>query len=101
MKKEGNIVSYKASELPPVSAEELALMHAIKDENIDFSDIPEINAQEWRAAKKVLPVASQEKLVPVPVKIEVLDWFQEHSNDYQASINHVLKHYILSHDLPR
>ena len=40
------IVSYTLETLPTLSKEYLDKVHAIKDEDIDFSDIPEITSME-------------------------------------------------------
>ncbi len=94
MKKEGNIVRYKASDLPPVSADDIARLRAIKDEAIDFSDIPPITDEQWKMARS--PVKTQ--MVELAVEQDVLGWFQAHSEDYRASISQVLRHYVMSHE---
>ena len=95
----------------------------MKDRPIDFSDIPEMTDEQWENAVVMPPMtqfksmkaweayyqkqlkakkaAAKRKPVSITLEPDVIGWFQSHSKDYQASINHVLKHYILSHTLPR
>ncbi|MDR3300956.1 MAG: hypothetical protein LBT01_00305 [Spirochaetaceae bacterium] len=42
-----NIVSYDSNNLPKVSTDEWASLDAIRDEDIDFSDIPEQNVSQF------------------------------------------------------
>lgn len=60
----GSILIYK--DMPPLTAEELAELEALrnmKDEDIDFSDIPEITDEEWKNFKRVNPIPVERQAV--------------------------------------
>ena len=44
------IVRYKSSEIPPMTQEDIDRIRAIKDEDIDFSDIPQLTEEFWKNA---------------------------------------------------
>lgn len=71
-----------------LSAEELA---ALRDENIDFSDIPELDENFWREARLVEPDRTQP--VTIRVKKSVLDTYKSLGKGYQTRMNAVLESY--------
>lgn len=75
-----------------ISKERLREIEAIKDEDIDFSEIPELDDDWFRGAQIVTP----ESLKPVSLRIdrEVLTWFKGRGRGYQSLMNAVLKAYM-------
>ena len=65
---------------------------AVEDENIDFSDIPELNEQFWRRAELVEPDRTEQ--VTIRVKRSVLDYFRAPGKGYQTRMNQVLESYV-------
>ena len=45
-------IRYRFDELPEVSAERIRRMTAIKDEDIDTSDMPELTEEFWEHAER-------------------------------------------------
>ena len=72
--------------------EELA---TLPDEDIDFSDIPEITDEQWarRQPSHYRPIKQ-----PVTIRLDadVLGWFKEKAGDapYQTEINRVLRQHM-------
>ena len=64
---------------------------AIPDEEIDTSDIPELDEDFWQNAKMIVP----ENYLRVDSK--TLEWFKVHARDYEADINAILRDYVQSH----
>ncbi len=62
------------------------------DEEIDTSDIPELDEQFWAEAKLVLPEMRQS--VTLRVKKSVLDAFKAEGKGYQTRMNAVLESYV-------
>lgn len=60
------------------------------DENIDYSDIPEV-----RKSLKPLPVKEQ---VTLHVDADVLQWFRVQGKGYQTRINALLRAYMEAHE---
>lgn len=88
------ITTKKLSEIPPASEEELRRLDAIRDKDIDFSDIPELDEEWFKTAKVVLP--AKKKAISLRVDLEVLEWFksQAKGRGYQTLINAVLEAYV-------
>jgi len=71
-----------------LSVEELA---ALRDEDIDFSDIPKIDESFWREARLAEPDRTQP--VTIRVKKSVLDAYKSLGKGYQTRMNAVLESY--------
>lgn len=67
----------------------------MKDEDIDLSDIPEMNDEFFRDATLMMP--EPKASVTLRVDREVLDWFKSRGKGYQTRINAVLKAYVAAH----
>jgi uncharacterized protein (DUF4415 family) len=71
----------------------------MRDEDIDFSDIPPVTAEQF--ARAVVRVG----LKPVPPKqqitlrldADVLEWFRARGTGYQTQINALLRAYMEAH----
>jgi uncharacterized protein (DUF4415 family) len=70
-------------------------LRGMKDEEIDFSDIPLIDPTMF----KKMVVRMPEKKVALSLRLDpqVIDWFKEQGPGYQTRINAVLKSYIEAH----
>lgn len=64
----------------------------VKDEDIDFSDIPELDEDFWKNAEVVEPDRTEQ--VTLRVKRSVLDFFKAPGKGYQTRINRVLETYV-------
>ncbi len=73
----------------PLTPERIA---AVKDEDIDFSDIPELDETFWREAVLVEPDPAEQ--ITIRVKRSVLDHFRAPGKGYQTRINRVLESYV-------
>ena len=73
----------------PLSVAQIA---AANDEDIDFSDIPELEESFWREAEFVEPDLTEQ--IAMRVKRSVLDYFRAPGKGYQTRINRVLESYV-------
>lgn len=64
----------------------------MKDEEIDYSDIPELDAAFFEKAVIVLP--KPKASVSIRLDQEVLDWFKSQGKGYQTRINALLRAYM-------
>lgn len=71
-----------------MTLEELA---SVKDEDIDYSDIPELDDEFWKNAKLMPPIGTQQ--VTLRVKTSVLEAFKATGKGYQTRMNAVLESY--------
>jgi uncharacterized protein (DUF4415 family) len=68
-------------------------IEAIKDKDIDYSDIPETDADFWANAELIEPDRTQH--VTLRIKQSVLDHFKaDGKKGYQTRINAVLESYV-------
>ncbi len=65
---------------------------AAKDEDIDFSDIPELDETFWQRAEFIEPDLTEQ--ITLRVKRFVLAYFKAPGKGYQTQINHVLESYV-------
>ena len=71
--------------------ERLAKMN---DNEIDTSDIPELDADFFRHAELRLPV---KQAVTIRLDADVLEWFKDQGSGYQTRINQLLRQYMQAH----
>ena len=69
-----------------------AALRNLKDEEIDYSDIPELDEAFFEQAVIVLP--QPKASVCIRLDREVLDWFKAQGKGYQPRINALLRAYM-------
>ena len=67
----------------------------MKDDDIDYTDIPELDDFFWKNAKLVLP--GEKSLIPIRLDDDILQWFRSQGKGYQTKINAVLRSYVEAH----
>lgn len=72
-----------------LSAKEIA---ALSDDDIDRSDIPELDDAFWAKAKVIEPRTKQ--AVTIRYDHDVLEWFKAQGKGYQTRMNAVLRAYV-------
>jgi len=73
---------------------DLARIDALKDEDIDYAEIPDLSAlgkEFWD--KAVVKRAEPKAQVTIRLDREVLDWFKSQGKGYQSRINAILRAY--------
>ena len=70
----------------------------MKDEDIDTSDIPELNEEFFRKAHINLP---PKQSVRLDLDTDVLNWFKSQGQGYQIRINTLLRSYMERHQQHR
>ena len=73
----------------PLTTAEIA---DVEDGVINFSDIPDLDADFWREAKPVEPDCTEQ--VTLRIKRSVLNHFRAPGKGYQTRINRVLESYV-------
>ena len=66
------------------------------DEEIDFSDCPEITPEMVTKAvvRRGLPNSQTKTQVTLSIDSDVLDWFKSQGQSYQTEINRLLRSYM-------
>ncbi len=73
----------------------LKKLDEIKDKNIDYSDIPELDESFW--ANAVMEYPERKKPVTLRLDTDVLYWFKSLGKGYQTRINSVLRSFYNAH----
>ena len=68
---------------------DLARLDAMKDEDIDYSDIPPLDDEFF--SKATVPWPPKKAQVTVRIDEDVLDWLKGMGKGYQTRINHILR----------
>lgn len=74
----------------------LKRLDAMKDEDIDYSDIPECDDDFFKNTI-IMPPLFSKKSTTLRIDYEVLQWFKQLGKGYQTRINAVLKAYMNAH----
>ncbi len=90
----------KKSNTTNESKTDWARIDAMKDEDIDFSDLPEVSPEMFargvlRKNFKPIPKKSQENLL---VDRDIIEFFKAQGQNYQVKINQLLRAYMEAHD---
>ena len=77
----------------PLTSNELA---ALADEDIDYSDIPELDDEFWEKAVAVYPPTDRpsKKQTTLRLDPDILAYFRRDGRGYQTRINAVLRAYV-------
>jgi uncharacterized protein (DUF4415 family) len=73
----------------PLTTQSLVEM---SDEEIDYSDIPELDEEFWQNARLVMPETKER--ITLRVDKEVIDFFRSGGQGYQTRMNAVLRAYV-------
>jgi uncharacterized protein (DUF4415 family) len=93
MKKAMVRYSVDLANLPPLTAEQMARIEALKnmrDEDIDYSDIPPLTEEFWKNAKP-LHFRPLKASTTVRLDADVLAWLKDKGKGYQTRINAILR----------
>ncbi len=67
-------------------------IRAVRDKDIDFGEIPELDETFWREARLVEPDRTEQ--ISLRVRNSVLQWFKRPGKGYQTRMNRVLETYV-------
>ena len=85
-------------DLPPELREEVDKLAAMRDEDIDFSDIPEVtDFSGFHRPEFYRPIKQQ---LTLRLDADVVAWFKGQAKNgerYQTTINRVLREYVEQH----
>ena len=75
-----------------ISKKRLAEIASIRDEDIDYSDIPELDDNFWANAKLKMP--ENKSRITVRIDSDVLTWLKSQGAGYQTRMNAILRTYM-------
>lgn len=80
---------------PKASKADLKRIDAMRDKDIDYSDIPEFTEEFWKTARILRP--TKKRMLSMRVDEEVLKWFRAKGRGYQGFMNAILRAYVETH----
>lgn len=77
----------------------LKRLDELRDEDIDFSEIPEITPEQFAQAMvhRGLPVPPRKTQIALRIDKDVLAWFKAQGKGYQSRVNALLRAYMEAH----
>ena len=78
-----------------ISRKRMKEIKNIKDKDIDYSDIPELDEDFWASAETVYPRGK--KAISIRLDQDIIDFFKDQGKGYQSRINNVLRTYMEAH----
>ena len=79
----------------PTIKSDLEKIDAMKDEDIDYSDIPALDDDFFKKARAVFP--PKKKQLTIRLDEDVLSWLKSQGKGYQSRINAILRAYYETH----
>jgi len=92
-----SIVRYKAEDikLTKEHMKELEELAKMPDSEIDYSDIPPLNPEDWKNAVRGAFYRPIKKSISLRVDADVLAWFKCQGKGYQTRMNEALRQFML------
>ena len=84
------------NKVPDSVRKELAALAAMPESTIDFSDLPPLQAHEWKGAvrgKFYRPIKQQ---LTVRIDADVVAWLKGQGKGYQSRLNEILRSAMLN-----
>jgi uncharacterized protein (DUF4415 family) len=78
--------------LTPAQMKMLNRLSAMKDKDIDLSDMPE--QRDWTGAKRGVFYKAVKQQLTLRLDADVVDWFKRQGAGYQTQINAVLRKHV-------
>jgi len=78
---------------PTMTEEEMQALRDLRDEDIDFSDIPLQTGGGWRRVSELVPAENKQQ-VTLRLDADVIAFFRATGRRYQSRMNAVLRDYV-------
>lgn len=73
---------------------ELARLDAMTDEDINFTDMPEITDEQWSRSRRGRLFRPIKEQVTLRIDADLLAWFKQNEDKYQTAINAALREHV-------
>jgi uncharacterized protein (DUF4415 family) len=78
---------------PTMTDAEMQALRDLKDEDIDYSDIPPLPRTGWRRVSDLVP-AENKRQITLRLDADVIEFFRGTGRRYQSRINAALRDYV-------
>ncbi len=85
-------LTQSASRARTKGSTDLKRLRAMRDADIDFSDVPKLGKSFWKTARLVLPEPKDR--LTIRVDHDVVEWLKKNGPGYQTRINAILRSYM-------
>lgn len=75
----------------PISKQRLTELASVSDQDIDMSDIPEVDETFFQTAELLISANISKKRVTMRLDEDVLEWFQSQGTGHLTRMNAVLR----------
>jgi uncharacterized protein (DUF4415 family) len=82
--------------VPEALRKELAALARKSESEIDFSDIPATNVEDWQAATRGKFYRPVKRQLTVRIDADVLEWLRSQGAGYQSRLNAILRAAMLA-----
>ena len=89
-------VFFHPEDRKPLTKEERLRIERIRDEDIDYSDIPPSSPDIWKNAVRGKFYRPRKESISLRVDSDVLHWFRSQGDGYQTRMNRVLRDAMLA-----
>ena len=89
----------KKKDTSKVYETDIGRLRRMKDEDIDFTDIPRTTPEMWAkgVVKKGFKISTPKRQLTLRLDEEVVEFFKEQGAGYQTRINSLLRAYVDAH----
>jgi len=85
-------LSQTTSGMRAKGATNFSRLRALRDADIDFSDIPKLGKSFWKTARLIMPEPKDR--LTIRVDHDVVQWLKKGGPGYQTRINAILRSYM-------
>jgi uncharacterized protein (DUF4415 family) len=81
---------------PQMTQDQTQALREMRDEDIDFSDIPPLTGGGWRRVSELIPAENKQQIT-LRLDADVIAFFRGTGRRYQSRINAALREYVTAH----
>jgi uncharacterized protein (DUF4415 family) len=78
---------------PTMSEEQMQALRELRDEDIDYSDIPPQTGGGWRRVSDLIPAENKQQIT-LRLDADLITFFRSTGRRYQSRINAALREYV-------
>jgi uncharacterized protein (DUF4415 family) len=78
---------------PTMTEEEMQALRELRNQDIDYSDIPQQTGAGWRRVSDLIPAENKQQIT-LRLDADVIEFFRATGRRYQSRINAALREYV-------
>ena len=78
---------------PTMTPEQMQALRELRDEDIDYSDIPPLPTTGWRRVSELIPAENKQQIT-LRLDADLIAFFRSTGRRYQSRINAALREYV-------